>query len=45
MVGKLTVSLDGKPLLERPVIALKAVEEGGFFSRLWDSLKLMLGWK
>ncbi|VEB44026.1 D-alanyl-D-alanine carboxypeptidase dacC precursor [Chromobacterium violaceum] len=45
VVGKLTVSLDGKPLLERPVIALKAVEEGGFFSRLWDSLKLMLGWK
>jgi len=43
-VGKLTVSLDGKVLLERPVQALKAVEEGGFFSRLWDSLKLWLGW-
>ncbi|MEO9386942.1 D-alanyl-D-alanine carboxypeptidase family protein [Chromobacterium phragmitis] len=45
VVGKLTVTLDGKPLLERPVVALKSVEEGGFFSRLWDSLKLMLGWK
>jgi D-alanyl-D-alanine carboxypeptidase (penicillin-binding protein 5/6) len=44
-VGKLVVSLDGKPLLERPVVALQAVEEGGFFSRLWDSIKLMLGWK
>lgn len=43
-VGKLTVSLDGKVLLERPVQALKAVEEGGFFSRLWDSIKLWLGW-
>lgn len=44
-VGKLVVSLDGKPLLERPVVALQAVEEGGFFGRLWDSIKLMLGWK
>ena len=43
-VGKLTVSLDGKVLLERPVQALKAVEEGGFFRRLWDSIKLWLGW-
>ncbi|MDE1711289.1 D-alanyl-D-alanine carboxypeptidase (plasmid) [Chromobacterium amazonense] len=45
VVGKLVVSLDGKPLLERPVVALKAVDEGNFFSRLWDSLKLLLGWK
>ncbi|POZ63334.1 D-alanyl-D-alanine carboxypeptidase family protein [Chromobacterium alticapitis] len=45
VVGKLTVSLDGKPLLERPVVALQAVDEGNFFSRLWDSLKLLLGWK
>ena len=45
VVGKLVVSQDGKPLFERPVVALKAVEEGGFFSRLWDSIKLMLGWK
>ena len=43
-VGKLTVSLAGKVVLERPVVALQAVEEGGFFSRLWDSIKLWLGW-
>jgi D-alanyl-D-alanine carboxypeptidase (penicillin-binding protein 5/6) len=43
VVGKLTVSLDGKPLLERPVVALKSVEQAGFIGRLWDSLKLMLG--
>ncbi|WP_293764640.1 D-alanyl-D-alanine carboxypeptidase family protein [uncultured Aquitalea sp.] len=45
VVGKLVVSQDGKPVEERPVVALQAVEEGGFFSRLWDSIKLMLGWK
>ncbi|MBI3146403.1 MAG: D-alanyl-D-alanine carboxypeptidase [Pseudogulbenkiania sp.] len=44
VVGKLVVSLDGKKVLERPVVALKAIEEGNFFSRLWDSIKLMLGW-
>ncbi|MEQ6290825.1 D-alanyl-D-alanine carboxypeptidase family protein [Vogesella sp. GCM10023246] len=43
-VGKLTVSLDGKVLSEKPVVALQGVEEGGFFSRLWDSIKLWLGW-
>jgi D-alanyl-D-alanine carboxypeptidase (penicillin-binding protein 5/6) len=43
VVGKLVVSLDGKPVLERPVVALKGIEQGGFFSRLWDSLKLWLG--
>ncbi|HJU50495.1 MAG TPA: D-alanyl-D-alanine carboxypeptidase family protein [Pseudogulbenkiania sp.] len=44
VVGKLVVSLDGKKVLERPVVALKAIEQGNFFSRLWDSIKLMLGW-
>lgn len=44
VVGKLTVSLDGKPVREVPVVALTAIEEGGFFSRLWDSIKLWLGW-
>ncbi|MXR36981.1 D-alanyl-D-alanine carboxypeptidase family protein [Craterilacuibacter sinensis] len=43
-VGKLVVSLDGKVVHEEPVVALKDVAEGGFFSRLWDSIKLMLGW-
>ncbi|AXK39974.1 D-alanyl-D-alanine carboxypeptidase family protein [Crenobacter cavernae] len=42
-VGTLKVSLDGKPVLERPVVALQSVGEGGFFGRLWDSLKLLLG--
>lgn len=45
VVGKLLVSMDGKPVIERPVVALSNVEQGGFFSRLWDSIKLLLGWK
>ncbi|MDF0606156.1 D-alanyl-D-alanine carboxypeptidase [Neisseriaceae bacterium TC5R-5] len=40
-VGKLVVSLNGKPLLERPVVALQTVAEGNFFSRTWDSMKLL----
>jgi D-alanyl-D-alanine carboxypeptidase (penicillin-binding protein 5/6) len=35
-IGKLRVSLDGKPLAERPLVALADVEEAGFFGRLWD---------
>ncbi|ACO73967.1 D-alanyl-D-alanine carboxypeptidase [Laribacter hongkongensis] len=39
-VGKLTLTLDGKVITERPVVALKTVDEGGFFSRLIDTIKL-----
>lgn len=42
VIGKITFTLDGKQLAERPLIAIKAVEEGGFFSRILDSIKLML---
>lgn len=42
VVGKIIFTLDGKPLTERPLIAVKAVEAGGFFSRMLDSIKLML---
>lgn len=35
-IGKLRVSLDGKVIAERPLIALADVPEGGFFKRLWD---------
>jgi serine-type D-Ala-D-Ala carboxypeptidase (penicillin-binding protein 5/6) len=37
-IGKLRVSLDGKVIAERPLVALQAVEEAGFFGRLWDEL-------
>lgn len=39
-VGKLTLTLDGKTIAEQPVVALKAVDEGGFFSRLFDTIRL-----
>lgn len=41
-IGKITFTLDGKVLAEHPLVAAKSVNEGGFFSRLVDSIKLML---
>jgi len=38
--GTLTVSLDGEQLVQRPLVALEAVEEAGFFSRIWDHIVL-----
>ena len=35
-IGMVKVSLDGKVIAQRPLVALNAVEEGGFFKRLWD---------
>jgi D-alanyl-D-alanine carboxypeptidase (penicillin-binding protein 5/6) len=34
--GRVTISLDGEMLLERPLVALDTVEEAGLFARLWD---------
>ncbi|HEX7342533.1 MAG TPA: D-alanyl-D-alanine carboxypeptidase family protein [Rhodanobacteraceae bacterium] len=39
-IGTLTVSMNGKTLLTRPVVALSDAPEGGFFSRLWDTIML-----
>jgi D-alanyl-D-alanine carboxypeptidase (penicillin-binding protein 5/6) len=36
-IGTVKVSLDGKVVAQAPLVALKAVEEAGFFKRLWDS--------
>ena len=35
-IGSVKVMLDGKVVAQRPLVALAAVEEGGFFKRLWD---------
>ncbi|WP_206860234.1 D-alanyl-D-alanine carboxypeptidase family protein [Lysobacter changpingensis] len=35
-IGTVKVMLDGKVVSQRPLVALNAVEEGGFFKRLWD---------
>ena len=40
VLGKLTLSLDGETMAERDLVALHGVEPGGFFSRLWDAIKL-----
>ena len=34
------VSADGKVVTQAPLVALEAVEEGGFFRRSWDSIRL-----
>jgi D-alanyl-D-alanine carboxypeptidase (penicillin-binding protein 5/6) len=39
-VGGLKVQLDGKVLLERPIVVLEDAAEGGFFKRLGDSIML-----
>ncbi|TAK38670.1 MAG: D-alanyl-D-alanine carboxypeptidase [Lysobacteraceae bacterium] len=35
-IGTVKVSLDGKVIAQRPLVAVNAVEEAGFFGRLWD---------
>lgn len=42
VIGSIIFTLDGKMIAERPLVAAKAVEAGGFFSRMLDSIKLML---
>ncbi|MBY0445603.1 MAG: D-alanyl-D-alanine carboxypeptidase [Burkholderiales bacterium] len=39
-VGKLAVSLNGKQLVELPVVALEAVPEANIFGRAWDSIRM-----
>ncbi len=40
-VGSIKFTLDGKPLLERKLLASEEVAVAGIFGRLWDGLKLM----
>lgn len=39
-VGSLRITLDGQPVQTVPLIALVDAPQGGFFSRLWDSILL-----
>jgi len=41
-VGVLKMMVDGKPLLELPVVSLEPVEQASIFGRAWDSLRLWL---
>jgi D-alanyl-D-alanine carboxypeptidase (penicillin-binding protein 5/6) len=37
-VGTLSLTVDGKPFGQYPVVALQDVEVAGFFGRLWDAI-------
>ena len=39
-VGTLKVSLDGREVLNVPLVALEAFPEAGFLGRVWDSARL-----
>ena len=41
-VGSLKMMVDGKALLELPVVALEAVPQASIFGRAWDSMRLWL---
>ena len=40
VVGKLKVSLEGKPVMEAPIIALEDIEGAGIFGRAYDTVRL-----
>ncbi|MFT7300502.1 MAG: D-alanyl-D-alanine carboxypeptidase (penicillin-binding protein 5/6) [Porticoccus sp.] len=39
-LGRLSVSYEGEPLIDLPLVADHPVEEAGFFARLWDEISL-----
>jgi len=41
-LGTVTLSLDGETVFNTQVVALEAVEAGGFFARLWDMLLMWI---
>jgi len=41
-LGRVRVSLNGMVLVDKPVLALADVPEGGLFKRIWDAIKLFI---
>lgn len=41
-VGTVKLTLEGETVYEAPAVALEAVEPGGFFARLWDTLMMWI---
>ncbi|WP_447722749.1 D-alanyl-D-alanine carboxypeptidase DacA [Edwardsiella tarda] len=41
VVGTINFQLDGKTIEQRPLVVLNEVQEGGFFSRMIDHIKLL----
>ncbi|MEZ5661519.1 MAG: hypothetical protein R3E83_24355 [Burkholderiaceae bacterium] len=42
-IGTLRVRLDQQLLLEQPLVAKSAIEEGGWATRMWDSVRMRVG--
>lgn len=42
-IGMVKVMLDGKVVAQRPLVAITAIEQGGFFKRLWH--ELLMWWQ
>ncbi len=42
-IGMVKVMLDGKVVAQRPLVAISAIEQGGFFKRLWDEFWMWWG--
>ncbi len=43
VIGTIAVRLEDELVASRPLIALAAVEEAGFFGRTWDGMRLWIG--
>jgi serine-type D-Ala-D-Ala carboxypeptidase (penicillin-binding protein 5/6) len=41
-LGTVVLTLDGETVFRGPVVALEAVEPGGFFARLWDMILMWI---
>jgi D-alanyl-D-alanine carboxypeptidase (penicillin-binding protein 5/6) len=41
-VGTIKLGLDDETVFQAPVVALETVQEGGFFSRLWDTILMWI---
>lgn len=39
-LGRVRVTLNGETVVDKPVLALQTVPEGGFIKRIWDVIKL-----
>ena len=42
VVGSIDFQLNGKSIEQRPLVVMEAVEEGGFFSRMWDYVMMKI---
>lgn len=40
-LGKLYISLHDQPIVEKPLVALAEIDEGSFFKKLFDQIKLL----